>query len=197
MSNEYFGLSIDPGMSSGLCLFSWGDGHGFRRLWVKQIGGGAEGLAAHIEGLRLRARHEVQEHKGYAMMAGIRITALVVERFTPRQNEGFSLTRDSVEPLRCEGVLLGQRFGPLIEWAEPSQQYFIGNSALPKAQKRKLAVEFLETHGLELTGADVGQKDANDATSATLHAIAYLRRIRHRPTLVQMFGPDRDVWPDA
>lgn len=190
MSHDYLGLSIDPGMSNGLCLFSWGDRYGFRRVWAKQIDGGAEGLAATLEALALRARHDVDEHKGYAMIGGMRISALVVEKFTPRQNDGFALTRDSVEPLRGEGVLLGQGFGPLIKWAEPSQQYFMGDSRLPKDRKKKLAIQFLKEHALHLTGSEVGQKDANDAISATLHGIAYLRRIRHRPTLLELFGPE-------
>ena len=126
------------------------------------------------------------------MMGSVPLTRMVVEKFTPRGDGEFNLTQKSVEPLRGEGVLIGRGFEPFIDWAQPSQQYFMGNSALPLAEKKKLSREFLKLHGLHLTGSMVGQPDADDAISAELHAIAWLRRKRHMPTMVEMFGPGED-----
>lgn len=181
------GLSIDPGMSNGACLFEYGDDQPFTPIKLWQFPMGAEGMSLWVDYVRL----SVKKGRGIEdrLWFGDRpLDALIVEKFTPRQNEGFKLTRAAVEPLRGEGVLIGRKFGKFIEWAEPSQQYFIGSPDLPKAEKRKLAKRFLETNGLKIVGSMVGSKDAEDAISAELHAIAWLRRQRHMPTLEALFG---------
>ena len=172
------GLSIDPGMSTGICSFSFKPDQPFmmHRLW--QVTGGAVGLAEWMDENQLK-RDSLMGFKG--MLLG----ALVVEKFTPRGGTGFSLTQASAEPLRCEGVLIGRGFNDRIQWAEPSAQYFMGGNSL--SEKKKRSREFLKQNNTYVTGKDVGQKDANDAISAELHAIAYLRRIKHMPTLRAMF----------
>lgn len=178
-----YGLAIDPGLSTGVCLFSWSgddaEGH-FKQEALWQFTGGAAGLARFIDQFELRVTDD-----GELRMKNQRLTRLVVEKFTPRANEGFSLTLKSVEPLRGEGVLIGRGLGPFIDWAEPAHQYFMGGTSL--ADKKKRSREFLKLHGLHVTGSMIGQKDADDAISAELHAIAWLRRKRHMPTLVELF----------
>lgn len=170
MSDIHIGIAIDPGESTGYCVFTWSDAEPLEVLSCLQFRGGAQVIAQVLPVLVAAHKPEV----------------LVVEKFTPRQNEGFSHTRESVEPLRGEGVLYGLGLGHLIQWAEPSQQYFMGGETLP--DKKKRSREFLKRHGLHLTGRDVGEKDANDAISAQLHAIAWLRRKRHIPTINALFG---------
>lgn len=176
-----FGLAIDPGLSTGVCLFSWGGGEldYFKQEAVWQFPGGAAGLAKFLDYKKVRLVG------GIPMIDNIPLARIVVEKFTPRSNEGFSLTQMSVEPLRGEGVLIGRGFEPFIDWQEPAMQYFMGGSSLPDRKKRSR--EFLRHHGLYVTGSMVGQKDADDAISAELHAIAWLRRTRHLPTLVELF----------
>lgn len=189
----YRGLAIDPGMSTGLCEFTWGDDEPFKPTRLLQFGGGAGSLAKVLKHLDLG----VDEDGTLMMMAdpndgedterGV-LDALVVEKFTPRSARAgaeFSLTRDSAEPLRCEGVLVGLGVEDYIEWGEPSMQYFMGGVDLKDRKKR--AREFLRENDLYLTGSMVGQKDADDAISAELHAIAWLRRKRHMPTLQALF----------
>lgn len=166
----YRGLTIDPGKSNGLCDFAWADDAPFMVVNNFQFGGGAPMLAKVVRKLTSDIDYDV----------------LVVEKFTPRQNAGFNLTRDSVEPLRGEGVLIGLDLEEKIEYAEPHQQYFMGGGDL--REKKKLSREFLKLHSLYITGKSVGQKDADDAISAMLHAIAYMRRLRHTPTIEQFFG---------
>lgn len=186
------GLSIDPGMSNGACLFTFGDDEPFTPIKLWQFPRGAEGLRLWAEYVELEPKYRLGHLHGEApisaLYSGAHLDALVVEKFTPRQNEEFKLTQDSVEPLRGEGALIGRGLGPLIQWAEPSQQYFIGSPDLPKAEKRKLSKAFLETNGLKIVGSMVGNKDAEDAISAELHAIAWLRRQRHMPTMRALFG---------
>lgn len=183
-----YGLSIDPGLESGICLFSFGPDQAFTVEWVWQFGDGAEGLAAWMleNGLR------IEDGKLRLHYHDIIIDVLVVEKFTPRPNENFAPTRKSVEPLRGEGVLLGAGLGPRIKWVEPSQQYFMGGEDLD--DKKRRSREFLKLHGMYLTGKNgyFRRPNADDAISATLHGIAYARRKRHMPTLLKMFGPTEE-----
>jgi len=85
----------------------------------------------------------------------------------------------NVEPVRIEGAMTALGFGPI--WQPPAMMYFCGGET--KAARKKASQDFLKANDLWLTGKDVGQPDANDAISSTLHALAYFRSIRHIPTL--------------
>lgn len=187
---RHFGLCIDPGMSNGICLFRWSD-EGFEVVKVWQFPYGAPGLERWIDGERLREERNWDTKTGqvveYLMLGEKLIDVLVVEKFTPHDNEGFSLTQDSVEPLRGEGVLIGKKLLKYIAWGEPSMQYFSGGDTKPEKKKRARA--FLAAHDMLPTASAVGRPDADDAISATLHAIAWLRRTRHMPTLLTLFPP--------
>lgn len=192
-----YGLSIDPGMSSGVCLFSWdGDylGGAFKQEKVWQFSGGSPNLALFMERMKLRDVGGTLFFGGARTLTGIpqvKLERLVVEKFTPRGGAGFSLTQASAEPLRGEGVLIGRGMLPWIDWQEPSYQYFMGGEGL--SEKKKRSREFLKLNGLYVTGSTVGQKDADDAISAELHAIAWLRRKRHMPTLVELFQKEDEA----
>lgn len=198
---KYLGLSIDPGKMNGLCIFTWGDDEPFAVEAVFQHGGGAMGLKNLLEGNVFYYSGETPRGGPFhrMMFKERRLDALIFEKFTPRpisEDSGFHLTRDSAEPLVCEGALIGlglDDYGA-IQWAEPSQQYFIGPPTQTLAQKKKAARKFLESHGLLVTGGMVKQEDGNDANSATLHAIAWLRRRRHLPTIDALF-PGQEVGP--
>lgn len=194
---KYHGLTIDPGMSSGVCLFTWGDDQPFTPLKLWQFPLGAEGLGMFLDHQNVKASFALDHQSAItsitreAWFGDIKLDALIVEKFTPwndSRRKEFKLTRDAVEPLRGEGVLIGRGFGPLVQWAEPSMQYFMGSSELPLDQKKELSREFLKLNEFYITGSTVGNKDADDAISAELHAIAWLRRKRHMPTLKALFG---------
>lgn len=177
------GLTIDPGLETGMCLFEYGDEEAFHVKHLWQFGEGAEGLAAMLK------RLDLQVWPTYLTLGPYQVSNLIVERFTPRPNENFAPTRKSVEPLRGEGVLLGLALGPHIQWREPSQQYFMSPPDTPLTQKKKDARAFLETNGIKPTGSSVGRPNADDAISATLHSISWLRAQRHMPTLRKFFPP--------
>lgn len=157
-------------MSSGVCEFAWADDAPLMVLRRFQFLGGASTLHSVVKALIKEQEYNV----------------LVVEKFTPRQNEDFNLTRDSAEPLRGEGVLIGLGLEGLIQWAEPSQQYFMGGDTLK--EKKQRSRWFLKQHDLYITGKAFSQPDADDVISAQLHAIAWLRRERHLPTIAALFG---------
>lgn len=183
------GLSIDTGVENGVCLFTFGSVRPFEVSQLWQFGGGAQGLKDWME---REACYAGDTSAGAPILLGSNvIDALVVEKFTPRPQESFAQTQKSIESLRVEGVLIGRDFGQHINWAQPAAQYFMGASSLPLAQKKMLSREFLKLHDIYPTGKTVGRKNADDAISATLHAIAYLRRKRHMPTLRAMFPETR------
>lgn len=170
MPDQYI-LSFDPGISTGVCLGVIGDSMPFKAVHRWQFLGGAMGLDEWI-------RKEWDHYRKDLHVLTI------AEKFSPRPNKRFSLTRDAVEPLRGEGILIAHRVMPDYpdkRWREPSEQYIYGGKTL--AEKKKLAKQFLKDHNMYLTGKDVGCKDADDARSATWHGISYAAKIiRHRAT---------------
>ena len=141
-----------------------------RRL---QVEGGVEGFAGNQQVRTLLNSADV----------------VIAEKFTPIGGPGFNLTLKSCEPLRVEGWLVGKQYIPDYpgpEWQRPDAMYFCGGSGVK--EKRKRAKEFLKEHGLYATGKTVGAKDAEDVISATLHLLAYMRKIGHMPTLRKYFG---------
>lgn len=173
--SKKLGMCIDPGMSSGIVIFTWDDDEPYERVGAAQVPGGAAGLLAEMA-------HPEVRNAPYDI--------IVMEKFTPREHGGFNLTEKAVEPLRCEGAilaLLGPEKFARVAWQAPAMQYFMGGKDL--RERKKNSREFLKKHGLHLTGKDVERPDADDAISATLHSIAYMRRISHEPTLDKMF-PD-------
>lgn len=155
-------LAIDPGMSTGITLMEYiiGERPTITAQW--QVEGGLAPLIDFSEAWYDRSLH--QDVK------------VVVERFTPRP-VAFSYSLDELEPLRIEGFL-DYYFGGFpggITWQDPPQRKLV--RTLPETEK------FLQAYGYWATGTDVGCKDANDANSATMHALAYIRNQAHRATI--------------
>jgi hypothetical protein len=174
-------LSIDPGKSSGIFLGHYSDTEPLTRVAVWQVEGGMQGLLDWFEANLIDHREPLFGLK----LAQSEDTVYVAEKFTPLQNQGFSLTLDAVEPLRCEGALIALGLLPAEfphnQWQRPNMMYWIHGTSL--AEKKKASRAWLKTFGLLPTGKDVGCKDANDAVSASLHAFAYMRKIRHTPSI--------------
>lgn len=95
---------------------------------------------------------------------------IVCEKFILRNN-GFV---PDTTPLLIEGALSALVGINRVNWQLRSQK-----SIVPDA--------LLKNHGLWLTGRDVGHEDARDAMDAIIHALAWLARQKHRPTLEKYF----------
>ena len=184
-------LVIDPGKSTGITLGYYDDTTPYERIAYWQI---ERGLAGFKDWWYARYANDAFNYikpdtksEFWIPMSDI---ILVTEKFTPRQHSGFNLTLDSVEPLRIEGVLEYLGVMPPYDktekrWQQPQLQYFCGGKS--KIEKRRKSKDWLKEHGLYLTGKYVGCKDAEDVISSQLHAFAYLRGIKHRPTLLHYF----------
>jgi hypothetical protein len=88
----------------------------------------------------------------------------VAERFVLRDNDFVANT----EPLRIEGAMEAFGLHPIYQLRT--------DKALAKDQVLKDA-------GLWVTGKMCGHTDGRDVNDATIHALAYLKKLRHIPTL--------------
>lgn len=166
--NQYL-LSIDPGISTGVALLRYTNETEpvAERVW--QFKGGAEGLHSWLEDYLSGS---------FAMMYSEWVTA-IAEKFNPRgSGQGFSYTAASLEPLRCEGVLVAHALPD--EYVSPPQQYFAGGTG--KADKKKRQHAALKDMGYYVTGSMVDSPDADDTRSCIAHGLAYLSRNGHKPT---------------
>lgn len=193
-------LSIDPGKSSGLALFSYSETRPAKLVQYAQVEGGVEGL------LDWMARHHDFAEPDMGLHTNIfgwgsmdwqepngSVLSVVVEKFTPRQ----ALSLDAAEPLVCEGALIALGIIPKYtppnhpNWQQPAAQYFAGGKTLAEKKKRQHA--WLKENGFYVTGKDVGCKDADDVRSAIAHGLVWFRRNKHLPTLERFFRGDDEV----
>jgi hypothetical protein len=172
---------IDPGKSTGVALGRFSDDTPYELIRAWQIPGGVRGFT-----------------EWWYAHAGLHPEIRGCEKFTPRQNKGHNLTMAAVEPLRVEGWLVGEGYiEDYVEgtkqpvWQHPPAMYFSSPNRLPVEEKKKRMHAWLKATGeLYVTGKTVGQKNADDARSAMAHSIAYMRGIRHMPTLRHYFKED-------
>lgn len=163
-------ISFDPGKSTGVVVGIYSDTMPWTLTEFWQIEGGLGGF------LNWHSQSHGWPHD-----------KAISERFVPLAGQGFSHTADSIEPLRVEGALAAFNYLPADPaadgWQRAGSQYWLpGKNATEKRRKQKAWVK--ENHPeLYKTGKNVGCKDAEDYWSALFHTFAYLRRIKHEPTL--------------
>lgn len=212
-------ISIDPGFSTGLIVGTYSDTEPFKLTHFFQIEGGVEGFlksvrVTHGEDwsmlsygvIRLPGhksvelyRDELYYHDGWEECEEDHIcpeevrpegVTVIAEKFTARggANSGFSYRTKDLEPLRVEGAMLAMGLNPT--WTSPAQQYFSGGEG--KTKKKQAQHRRLKEKGLYVTGKMVGGTDADDVRSAIAHAIAYLVRQKHRPTIEHYFPKEEN-----
>lgn len=125
-----------------------------------------------------------------------KVVTVICEKFTARATKGFSYTTASLEPLRCEGLLIGRHILPDYApaekvWRDPGLQYLVGGKDLADKKKRQHA--FLKDAGFYRTNKDFPdsrpQDGADDFRSAAAHGLAYLaRELKHKPTFELLTG---------
>jgi hypothetical protein len=211
-------LSIDPGWSTGVALLKYYNDTPATLVKAWQFSGGLMGLREWMN--RTWRESGWDDYNDEPEYAGLKVRGLglpltlysegfyrydseveddvwvnpnlkvIAEKFTPRPNEKFGLTLRSVEPLRCEGVLVDRGLLPdydpkVKEWRQPKDQYIVGGKDLTDKKKRQHA--FLKDSGFYVTNKmfpDSPPKDqADDARSAIAHGLGYITRvIKHEPT---------------
>lgn len=102
---------------------------------------------------------------------------VVMETFVLRDN-GFLASLDGVEII---GFAKG--CGMVDRWQPRTAKSFSRTD--PKA-----ADKLLKVHGLWHTGKQVGHKDGRDVNDAIIHALAYMKHINHRPSMLKYFGEE-------
>lgn len=195
---EYI-VSIDPGVSTGIALLSYGNDTPpvLEEAW--QFRGGVKGLLEWIsnhtyeytegaEVFRPRGDLELGETSFGHWTDSVTVVA---EKFTARNTRGFSYTTVSLEPLRCEGALIALGLMPDYSaaekrWVDPGHQYIAGGK--DKADKKKRQHRFLKDSGFYRTGKDLDAPDADDLRSACAHALGYLSRSGHKPSYELIAG---------
>lgn len=177
-----FILSIDPGVSTGIALLEYLPDEAPELVTGWQFKGGVGAL-----------KEWLPENLGVYGVAGDgewvwaeEPILVIAEKFTARATKGFSYTTASLEPLRCEGLLIGSDFMPDYSpaekrWRDPGLQYLVGGK--DKADKKKRQHAFLKDSGFYRTGKQLDAADADDFRSACAHGLAYLaREVKHKPT---------------
>lgn len=212
-------ISLDPGVSTGLCVGTYSDTEPFKLTHFFQIEGGVEGFlknvrVTHGEDWSMLSygvihlperksvelyRNELYYHDGWEECEEDHFcpeedrsegVTVIAEKFTARggANTGFSYRTKDLEPLRIEGAMLAMGLEP--NWVSPPQQYFSGGEG--KAKKKQAQHRWLKEKGLYVTGKMVGCDNADDVRSAIAHAIAFLVRQKHRPTIEHYFPKETD-----
>lgn len=187
-------ISIDPGKSTGIVIGTYSDTEPFKLTHYFQFEGGAEGFLEKVTSYydergwpedRLEIGPEVFDLGDTGPSGSITVIA---EKFTARGSANkFSYKTDALEPLRVEGAILALGLRPT--WVSPQHQYFAGGESKNSSTN---AHRWLKDNGFHITGKHVGCPDANDARSALLHAISFLRRTEHKPTLEKYFPEEEE-----
>lgn len=189
-------LSIDPGVSSGIALLEYGDDLPATLVQAWQFPGGVQGLATWFDENTLGSSFSSDNTTwDLSLTNGTSLQSqygdqIICERFTARATSGFSYTTASLEPLECQGYLKGQGLMPFDMnnpcFRDPKYMYFAGGK--DKADKKKRMHAWLREAGFYVVGKQLGTPDADDARSAIAHGIAFLREIKHLPTLKEYFS---------
>ena len=173
-------LTIDPGMSTGITLGEFWENTPYERLAFWQIKGGLDALEGWIHDHydNYPDRWYFPECADPALSFRSLDYELVVEKFVPLPAPRTFKT-DELEPIRIEGAVQVMVRRPV--WQRAASMVLAGGTT--PAQRKRASDDVLRRLGLWTTGSMVGMKDANDVNSAQKHAIAYLRSIKHRPTI--------------
>lgn len=161
-------ISIDPGISSAYCVLEYDNDTPAKLVGFDQFTGGTEALIREV-------REVVNTYPG---------AHIICEDFTARNNSSFGYTTASLEPLVCIGALIA--LGVISrsnrdQMPAPALQYFMGGKTLQEKKTNRRI--WLAENGFEVMPKDVGQPDCDDVRSALGHAISWLRRQKHKPTL--------------
>lgn len=161
-------IAIDPGQMTGVFVGGYSETEPLERTAYAQIPGGLAGFS------------EWLSHK---FEVGYIWDTIVSEKFSTRpMSRQYKL--EELEPIRIEGMLAWV-FEQEIVWQAPAKMVLRQGST--QAERKRKSDDVLRDGGLWLTGKDVDYKDANDANAAAKHALAYMRSIKHAPTLAHYF----------
>lgn len=157
-------LSIDPGRATGFAIGRYDDVTPWTldEVWMTH-----DGILGFADWYWARWHGTVAETT----------TTSIMETFVLRDN-GFLASLDGVEII---GFAKGCGF--IRRWQPRTAKSFSRTD--PKA-----ADKLLKVHGLWHTGKQVGHKDGRDVNDAIIHALAYMKHIKHGPSMLKYFGEE-------
>lgn len=176
----YYLLSVDPGKSTGIALGLYGEHVPYTRIKFWQVEGGTEGFCDwyldHDGGMVDVVDHLVTlfGEDGGGEKRRVRFQK-VVEKFI--LNPGNTFTAD-LTPVEIQGALMA--FGEAPVWHNRTDKVLVKDSVLKE-------------NDLWVTGAMVECKDGRDVNDATIHALAHMIKLRHKPTLEHYFKKEEDI----
>lgn len=163
-------IAFDPGEASGITVGYFDDERPWEIVAATIVTGGAEGL-----------RDFLLENHSHLAPEGLRLQDfehVICERFVPDGTPGARLT---VSP-QGEGVVLALFPHTEVHWQLRTAKT-VGMKNRPAADER------MKQLGVWTAAGDVQHTDGRDANDATLHSIAYMKAIRHRPTISWWTSP--------
>lgn len=163
--NPKFLLSLDPGKQTGIAAGFYGDNQPYTLLKVWQV---SDGVTGFINWWKTDGTKEIKLREWGFMQP----TQIVSEKFILRSNAFVADT----EPLLIEGALQALWSLP-VAWQQRSDKSLVTDQTLRE-------------NGLWHTGKQVQWKDARDTNDAIIHALAYLKKNKHIPTLEKYWGKE-------
>lgn len=158
-------VSLDPGKQTGIAAGFYGDDQPYTLIDVWQI---SDGVTGFIEWWKKTGSAVIRNFE-WAFLAP---TEIVSEKFILRNNAFVADT----EPLLIEGALQALWSLP-VAWQQRSDKSLVTD-------------KILRENGLWHTGKQVQWKDARDTNDAIIHALAYLKKNKHIPTLQKYWGKE-------
>lgn len=101
---------------------------------------------------------------------------LVIERFVPQSGAEYALKEDDLAGVEVIGML---KHGLVHDFNKVYYQL--------RSEKWNVPDEVLKKHGLWKEGKDVNWDDGRDVNDATIHALVWLKKQEHLPTLNAYF----------
>lgn len=154
-------MAVDPGGATGVATGSYSDTEPLRFTDTYTIPKGVEGFSEVF----------------WNGMDTFYPEKLIVETFVPRANEFLA----SVAGVEVIGFIKGTSLDTI--WQDRGEK-----ADLTGGDGQAANDAWLKEHDLWLTGKQVGWKDARDALDARIHALVYMKKIRHIPTLREYFS---------
>lgn len=163
-------ISLDPGKVTGCTIGRFTETTPYERLDYFAIQGGLEGFIDFAE-----RRWGSYDYGGLPALyeephAAHLTPTLVSERFVLRSNAFVADTT----PLLIEGAMAAWHLDPVYQL---------------RSDKALVPDQILKDNGWWVTGKMCGWKDGRDVNDSLIHALVYLKRNKHLPTIEKL-------WPE-
>lgn len=159
-------VSIDPGKATGIAIGVFGDDHPYELLETHLVPNGIGGVIHWFDEVFAFTNPDILNNE----------LLFVSEQFVARSNNKFVA---DTEPLLIEGALTAIIRDEIV-WQLRTDKALVDD-------------RILKTNGLWQTGKTHEWVDGRDVNDAIIHALAYLKKAKHIPTLNKYWKPSEDT----